>query len=246
MKNLIFLFILIFTILFCYCTSTEEYNKEIYVPPELTSTPSVEYMIEKYKPIVKDYVPYLKVKILVKGEPGYIKISLSAPDGSTLDDRYLSKTDLVDGTETIVLQMAEYGETPVAGIYVLRIFDYWGNLLHTKNLEFSGAQLRIRNIDVDYECHGILMKTCDIYEIRINVENKGDLPVIIDDIKIYIDNQEVYMLPSFVKYVILPNDYKEIKIATEGSLPSDIYTFTIYLYSNQKIVAKYSTKIKLK
>lgn len=244
MRSLIILFILFFTTLFCCCVSEEENTPLVYSSEE-TPTPPPEYIIEECEPIVKDYVPYLKVRISVKGEPGHIKVSLSGPDGSTLDDWYISRTDLVDGIETIELQMAEYGETPVAGTYVLRIFDGWGNLLHTKKLVFSGSQLRIKDIDVDYECHGILMKTCDVYEIRIHVENIGDLPAIVDDIKIYIDNQEVHMLPSFVKYVILPNDHKEIKIATEGTLPADTYTFTVYLYSNQKLIAEKSIKIKL-
>ncbi|ASJ10690.1 hypothetical protein A3L12_04945 [Thermococcus sp. P6] len=114
-----------------------------------TTSTTTEYQVTSYTPIAKDGAVYLKVT--VKGEPRSLELLLSNPEGNTVGKDFIPEEDLVDGVESVELQMADYGTTPEAGTYTLYIFDFiTDEFIYSKNITFEGgAKISIKNADFE-------------------------------------------------------------------------------------------------
>lgn len=215
-----------------------------------TEIPTPIYKVE-YSTIADAGISYLKVK--VTGISQDYKVILSDPNGSTTGIAYISKDDMIDGVETVDVQMSEYGKTPKTGAYTLLIKQILPeDVVYVTKPVFKKVLIDLG--DIKFESSKYCYGTCEytITKVKFTITNYGDIPVIINYALVGIGGEKYPATSCFdgrprvmnrqeskINLIegIAPNDSKEIM----GNLYFPVrsryrYDIDIALYSEQKYV----------
>ena len=199
--------------------------------------PTIATYEVKYSAISEDGRAALKVT--VRGPAESLEIILSDPDGNTVGRRYIPEEDLVDGVETVEVDMARYGETPKRGTYTLVVKTlYPEEKIYEANPTFKGAKLNITKAEYETE---YLLGSWDIRKLKLTISNDGDLPAIIDKIVIKAGGKEED-LP--ILKGISPGEEKTIsKTLWISGLEKGKHPVTVELYSKDNKLTSYTSEI---
>ena len=70
--------------------------------------------------------------------------------------------------------------------YILTISDYTGEIHYQKIITFKGEKPEIKDVALETKCSD---NYCDINEVYIKISNEGDLPAVVNRMKIYIGSE---------------------------------------------------------
>ena len=155
------------------------------------SPPAKQYAVS-YSIAPDGWLPELRVT--VKGPSKNLNIILSDPDKNTIGTAFITEDDLLDGTESVNVDMAGDEETPKAGIYTLIVKDSWSDEIYYQDtITFSGAEIYITNVYIESEYYELFNE----YHIteNISVTNGGDLPAYLVHVVTYLDGEEI---PAYI------------------------------------------------
>ncbi len=152
-------------------------------------------------------------QVEVKGKTGNYNLTLSDPDKNTIDNNTINENDMKDGNETVILYMVESQQIPGAGSYTVTITNMVGDVVYTKTLNFSGAEVVVKNygeIQWKYE------EDVDKYNpesVNATLKNTGDLPLYIVNLEITVNDTAIDFYPTNItevtadegKIIIVPN-----------------------------------------
>ena len=139
------------------------------------------------------------------------------------------------------LRLAGYKEIPQAGTYTLIVKDKYGDVIFTKEISFTGADVSIAKCTPGWKYYEWSDKyTLD--SLTISVKNVGDLPAYIDKADVRIDGK---VSSLWLSEVVLQNQVKTIaKNTYMGDISSGKHEMTVILKDYSKnIISTYTTEV---
>jgi hypothetical protein len=186
--------------------NTSRYPEDPGYISYFTTEAALEFELKSWEVVGDD--SYAKLE-LVCYSPVSVSLYLSDPNLNQIATDYISDTAMEDGSETSLLRLASYKETPIAGIYNLVVkSSYPAQTLYTKGFSFSGADVNATNCAITDWTYWVYSGYYSLEELSVDVRNDGDLPAYAYKILIDIDGEEDYAYVS--EPCILPGQSKTI------------------------------------
>jgi hypothetical protein len=191
-----------------------------------------EYQVE-HSALARGGIAVLRVR--VSGPAKDLKVILSGPEGNTVGKASIAKDNLLDGVESVDVEMGEWRETPKPGVYTLLVFDYADRIYYKENLTFKGGDLSITKAEIEFE-GGFTIN------LRLTVLNKGDLPVFTDYCEVKIDD-ECYVSRDYLGFS--PEKSEASCHIHHVFVEEGVHSVAIKLYSKGEETATYTKTIRV-
>ena len=191
-----------------------------------------QYEVEYFPVLGEGYDAYNEyLKIIIRCPPENLYVTVINPKGTVIDEEYISEEKLLDGRETVMIRMSEFGTVPKPGTYTIIIKEALSNkIVYKAKPTFKGVKLKIT--DVEYKW---IKRKYDNLAVALKVKNEGDLPICYNAIvRINGKHDELYNVPSFVPLCIRPGEKRRLANALYIPLEEGVNTAVIELYGDKK------------
>lgn len=186
-----------------------------------------QYEVE-YLPVLGGFYSDGFLKVIVKGPPENLYVTVTNPEGTVVGEKYISKEELLDGNETVVVRMSKVRTLPKSGTYTVIVKEALSNkIVYTTKPTFKGVKLKIT--DVEYE--RIEWKYSNL-AVTLRIKNEGDLPVRYRAI-VRVNGKKDEFYPRST-LCILPGEKKGLKDFLYIPLEEGVHTAVVELYGDDK------------
>lgn len=192
-----------------------------------------EISLKSWEVIDDNGVPSLVMSFNASND---VWLHITDPNGVETDRERIEQ-----GITGAKLRLAGYKEIPQAGTYTLIVKDKYGDIIFTKEISFSGADVSIVKCTPSWKYYEWSDKyTLD--SLTISVKNKGDLPTYIDKADVSIDSK---VSSLWLSEVVLQNQEKTIAKNTYISdITSGEHEMIVTLKDSSKnILTTYTTDV---
>jgi len=131
----------------------------------------------------------------------FVDVGLMNPRGTMADSQSIEP-----GTTEVILHMAGLFVVPEGGTYTLIASDVRGNQIILSTFDFTGVNPLVDDLSFDWKYVGY-SGGYNLYGVRFNLSNDGDLPLYVDRAQIGIGS---LIFDADISVVILPGDEQAI------------------------------------
>lgn len=191
---------------------------------------------------------YLSVRLEAEVDRTGLTLLLSDVSGETFDEQFLSERKLLDGVETVRLDLPDPVPPGEFSVQVVRGDSWGGNptLVAEQTISLSPPEVSLRDVDIEAE----QLRYSDGYTMTsaaVTVANTAGMPVEVTDVSVAVGGERA-KIESHGSTVIAVGESERFSTTSSLYLPSmeaGTNMVTMTAYSGDKVLAEKTIRVVL-